>query len=405
MTGDGALTVLGILAAAAWAYLLLGHGGFWRLREWLPAAALRADWPAVILLIPARDEAETIGRTVASVLGQDYPGDLRAVVTDDQSTDATAEQARAGAASVGAADRLTVISGTAPPAGWTGKLWALQQARRAAEALGEGPWFWLTDADIEHDRATLRRLVTKGEGDDRDLVSLMVRLAADGFWARLLIPPFVLFFRMLYPFAWANRSGSRAAAAAGGCMLVRRSALERAGGFASIAGALIDDCALAGRIKRDGRNGPGRIWIGQADSSVSLRAYRGLGEIWRMVARSAYAQLHHSPVLLLSTITGLVLVFAVPPGLALTLPLHGIAVAGVLGAVAWAAMASAALPTIRHYGQHPGWGPLLPVAAVLYAGMTVDSARASMIGRGGMWKGRAQANAASGTDGSEPKPR
>lgn len=396
---------LGVLAALAWAYLLLGHGGFWRLREWLPVPAARHHWPGVTVLIPARDEADTVARTVASVLGQDYPGDVRCVVTDDQSRDGTAAAALTGAESVGARDRLTVVDGSAPPTGWTGKLWALEQARRAAVDAGCAPWFWLTDADIEHAPATLRRLVTKGEHDDRDLVSLMVRLAAAGVWARLLIPPFVLFFRMLYPFAWANRPGTRLAAAAGGCVLVRRAALERSGGFAGIAGALIDDCSLAARVKRAGRAGPGRIWIGQADGSASLRAYRDLGDIWRMVARSAYAQLHYSPALLGVTLVGLLLVFVVPPMLVAAWPLHTTPAAGWLGAAAWAAMAGAALPTVRHYRQNAAWSLLLPVAAGLYAAMTVDSARCAMRGRGGMWKGRAQAAARRARGGSKPGTR
>jgi len=405
MSGPDVLTALGALAVVAWAYLVLGHGGFWRLREWLPASAAWRDWPAVTVLIPARDEADTIARTVASALGQDYPGDVRCVVTDDQSSDDTAAQARLGADAVGARDRLTVVSGTAPPAGWTGKLWALEQARRMAMDGAQAPWLWLTDADIAHAPTTLRRLVTKGADDDRDLVSLMVRLAAAGFWARLLIPPFVLFFRMLYPFAWANRPGGRMAAAAGGCVLLRRAALDRAGGFAAIAGALIDDCALAARIKRAGRAEPGRIWIGQADASASLRAYRGLGDIWRMVARSAYAQLGYSPALLVATVVGLLLVFAVPPMLVLAWPVHGVAAAGVTGAVSWMAMAGAAGPTVRHYGQHAARGLLLPVAAGLYAAMTIDSARLAVTGRAGMWKGRAQGADPADRGRSQPKPR
>lgn len=391
------LTVAAAAAALAWLYLLVGHGGFWRLREWLPEPAHGdAPWPAVVALIPARDEAATIARTVASVLGQDYPGGLTCIVTDDQSRDGTAEAARAGAVAVGAANRLTVRRGSDPPPGWTGKLWALAQAHAAAADGAAGapaPYLWLTDADIAHDARTLRRLVTKAEAADRDLVSLMVRLHAAGFWGRLLIPPFVLFFRMLYPFAWANRPGTRTAAAAGGCVLLRRAALQRAGGFAAIAGALIDDCALAARIKHHGRPGRGRIWIGQADAAHSLRAYRGLTEIWRMVARSGYAQLRFSPVVLVGTVLAMVLTFLLPPLSVLTWPLHGQAAAATLGAAGWAAMAVAAAPTLRHYGQHAARGLLLPLAAALYTAMTLDSARAYYGGRGGVWKGRAQAHA------------
>lgn len=396
------LTALTGIAALAWLYLLLGHGGFWRLREWLSRPAGEGGvWPAVTVLIPARDEADTIHQTVASVLGQDYPGTVTCIVTDDQSRDGTADAARAGASSVGACGRLAVVCGSDPPAGWTGKLWALEQARVVAESREPPPpYLWLTDADIAHDPSTLRRLVTKAQADDRDLVSLMVRLDSAGFWARLLIPPFVLFFRMLYPFAWANRPGARTAAAAGGCVLLRRAALERAGGFAAIAGALIDDCALAARIKRHGRSGPGRIWIGQADTSASLRVYRGLGEIRRMVARSAYAQLRYSPTLLAGTVLGMTLIFLVPPLALLSWPLHGTAAAGALGAFGWAAMGRAGAPTFRHQGAHPAGAILLPVAAVLYTIMTVESARAYYVGHGGYWKGRAQAHGTASPKGS-----
>ncbi len=394
MSGMSVLvSVLTGVSAVAWLYLLFGHGGFWRLREWLPQpAAGDGLWPAVVALIPARDEAATIGRTVADVLGQDYPGRLHVIVTDDQSADDTAGAARAGAAAAGASHRLSVIQGTDPPPGWTGKLWALEQARRTAGTAGEAPpYLWLTDADIAHAPETLRRLVTKAQADDRDLVSLMVRLHATGGWPRLLIPPFVLFFRMLYPFSRGNRPGARTAAAAGGCILLRRAALERAGGFAAIAGALIDDCALAARIKRHGRPGRGRIWIGQANASASLRAYRGLEEIRAMVARSAYAQLRYSPARLAGTVLGMALVFLVPPLAVLTWPLHGGSAAGGAAALAWAAMAVVAAPTYRHYGQARWRGSLLPVVAVLYTAMTLESARAYHGGHGGFWKGRAQA--------------
>jgi len=394
MSAATAITVLAALAAAGWAYLLLAHGGFWRLREWLPPARDRGAWPAVAALVPARDEAETIGPTVRAILGQDYPGPLHLIVTDDQSRDGTAAVARAAAALGGAGDRLSVVAGSEPPPGWTGKLWALAQARATAQgvAAAEVPaFYWLSDADITHGADTLRRLMTRALDDDRDLVSLMVRLDTQGFWARLLIPPFVFFFRMLYPFAWAADPRRRLAAAAGGCVLLRASALERAGGFESLAGAIIDDCTLAARVKARGRPGGGRIWLGQTAGSHSLRPYRGLGDIWAMVARSAYAQLGFSPWRLAGTVAGLTLLFLAPPAAVLLLPCHGATLAAGLGAAAWLAMAVAVTPTLRHDGRSPLWGAALPLAAALYTAMTLDSARAYARGRGGWWKGRAQA--------------
>lgn len=402
------LTGLAGASALAWLYLLTLHGSFWRLREWLPSAAedvcdgegREEAWPAVVALVPARDEADTIGETVRSVLGQVYPGPLHLVVTDDQSSDGTAALAREVAAAVGAEKWLTVVPGETPPSGWTGKLWALEQARRAAQEIFDAPpgFLWLTDADIRHAPETLRRLVMKADSDDRDLVSLMVRLSAEGAWARLLIPPFILFFRMLYPFARANDPRRRLAAAAVGCVLLRRAAFERAGGFAAIAGRIIDDCALAARVKAEGREGPGRIWIGQGDASHSLRPYRDLREIWRMVARTAYAQLRYSPLLLLGTVLGLALVFLVPPVVALGWPLHGVAHAAWLGFAAWGAMTVAALPVFAHYEAGLWRAACLPVAAGAYTAMTLGSARAYRQGAGGLWKGRVQAGREAAAD-------
>lgn len=390
------MLALAMLSAAIWGVLILGRGGFWRARERLdPAPPNResAHWPEVLALVPARDEAPTIGRTVQAILGQDYPGDLRLIVVDDQSCDGTAEAALHGAVEIGAGDRIEALSGTPLPQGWTGKLWALEQGRRHAAQTGEREpgYLWLTDADIDHAPETLSRLVDKAESDDRDLVSLMVLLAAQGFWGRLLIPPFVYFFCKLYPFAWANDPRARTAAAAGGCVLLRRAALDRAGGFAAIAGRIIDDCALAARIKAVGRAGGGRIWIGLAEQSWSLRPYRGLDEIWSMVSRSAYAQLQFSPLLLVGTVLGMMLIYLVPVGVAASWPFHGSAVAGTLGLATWVTMAASLFPILRLYGQSRFWAPLLPFAAAVYCLMTLDSARAQYQGRGGRWKGRAQA--------------
>ena len=393
------LTALAMFPVATWLYLLAGRGGFWRARGRLDGGptATRSDWPAVAAVVPARDEAEVIGASLASVLTQDYPGPFAVVLVDDHSTDGTAAAAGRAARSVGRAERLGVVRAHPLPVGWSGKLWALSEGVAAADALAPGArYLWFSDADIVHDPANLRRLVAEAEDGDRDLVSLMVLLSARGFWERLLVPAFVFFFQKLYPFAWVADPGRRTAAAAGGCILLRRVALANAGGLAPIRGALIDDCALARRIKDVGRpGGGGRLRLCLTRSARSVRPYRGLGGVWHMVARTAYAQLRHSPALLAGAVAGMALTYLLPPLLALTYPWHGEAAAAVLGLGAWALMAAAFRPTLRFYRQRPAaLAPLLPLAALLYCAMTLDSARRHLRGRGGAWKGRVQARPA-----------
>lgn len=385
--------VLALLSLAIWCVLLFARGGFWRATERLGDPAEPAAWPAVVAVVPARNEAAVVGRAVRALLAQDYPGALRVVLVDDHSDDGTGEIARAAA---DGDDRLTVIAAPALPAGWAGKLWAQQQGLLASrDSAPEAEWLWLTDADIEHPPGLLRRLVAKGVGEDRDLVSLMVRLRCEVAWERLLIPPFVYFFAKLFPFAWVNEGGSGTSAAAGGCMLVRRRALESAGGLATIRAALIDDCSLARRIRRYGRpGGAGRLWLGHGPESVSLRGYDRLEGIWRMVRRSAYEQLHRSPLLLAGTVAGMLLTYLVPPLLVLGAPWHEDGLAAALGLLVWAGMAVSLLPVLALYGRSPLWAPLLPVAALLYTAMTIDSALEHRRGRGGSWKGRVQAGAA-----------
>ncbi|MCW5774322.1 MAG: glycosyltransferase [Rhodospirillaceae bacterium] len=374
-------TALAGLAAAAWVYLVLFHGRFWHADQRLPApSALPAAAPDIAVVIPARNEAEGIGATVESLLTQDYSGRIDIVVVDDGSDDGTAEVARAAAARRGADDRLRIVAAPPLPPGWSGKLWAVHNGLAATPA--DRRYVLLTDADIVHGRDALARLVAKAE-TGLDLVSLMVRLHCESFAERLLIPAFVFFFQKLYPFPAVNDSRRRLAGAAGGCMLVRRAALDRAGGVAAIKGALIDDCALAAALKR---NGP--IWLGLADTSTSLRRYPRIGEVWRMVARTAYTQLRHSPLLVAGTVLGMSLLYLVPP-LALLL---GLALAAwppaALGGGALALMLLAYLPTWRMYRGNDPLFVLLPFAALLYTCMTVDSARQHRRGRGGAWKGR-----------------
>ena len=391
----------------AWLFLLLFRGGFWRADCRLEAAGRReAPWPAVTALIPARDEAEVIGRAVAGILRQDYPGRLDVIVIDDDSRDRTLAEARAAAEAAGLAERLTVLRAGPLPPGWSGKLWAL--ALGVARARDFGPrYLWLSDADIVAAPDILRRLVAKAEDEGRDLVSLMALLEHRGAWARLLIPPFVFFFQKLYPFPWSNDPRSGTAAAAGGCNLVRAEALAQAGGFEAIGDALIDDCALAALIKRQARRRPGSrgIWVGLTEDVVSIRPYRALDEVWQMVARTAYTQLQHSPLLLAGTLLGMALLYLAPPLIPLTLPLHGEGLAAALAAAAWGLMALAAWPTFRLYGEPPWRCLLLPLAGLLYSAMTLDSAVQHAQGHGGRWKGRIQApGQQAGVPGCAPAP-
>ncbi|MDJ0943916.1 MAG: glycosyltransferase [Kiloniellales bacterium] len=390
------LLIASLLPPLAWLYLLHFHGGFWRGRERLDGAPGKlADWPAVVAIVPARNEAEVIGQAMASLLRQDYPGALSVILVDDHSEDGTAEAASAAARATTNPERLQVRQARDLPAGWLGKPWALSEGLRQADALTpEAPYVWLTDADIAHDPLNLRRLVAKAEAEDLDQVSQMVLLRSEGFWARLLIPAFVFFFQKLYPFAWINDHRRKVAGAAGGCVLLRRQALAAAGGFAEIKDALIDDCTLARAVADRGRPGGGRLFLALTDTAESLRPYEGLGGVWRMVARSAYTQLRHSPLLLLGTLLGMALLYALAPTIVLSFPWHAALLPAALSLFAWALMAGAFLPTLRLYRQPPAFALLLPLAGLLYAAMTLDSALAHWRGRGGAWKGRVAGGAA-----------
>lgn len=345
-----------------------------RERDTLDLPPEPARWPDVVAVVPARDEADVIARSIASLASQSYPGQFRIVLVDDASSDGTASIARR-AASV---ERLTLVTGKPLAPGWTGKLWAVSQGIAAA---GTPTYLWLTDADIEHAPDTLRSLVTRAEGRGLHLVSLMAKLRCETFAERALVPAFVFFFQMLYPFARVNGHGGKGAAA-GGCMLVRRDALERAGGIAAIRGALIDDCAFGALIKRGGR-----VWLGLTERSQSIRPYYGFGAIAAMIARSAYAQLRYSPMRLVGALIGLALVYLAPPLLALT----GSGAARLFGLTAWVLMAVSFAPMLRFYARSVIWGIALPAIAAFYAACTLLSAVAYWQGRGGMWKGRAQA--------------
>jgi hopene-associated glycosyltransferase HpnB len=372
--------LLAVAALVVWLYLIAARGRFWLSAERDGSGPAPAAWPDVIAVIPARNEAEGVGDTVGSLLRQNYPGNFSVVLVDDQSTDGTADVARLAAGD--AANRLTVLSGKPLPAGWTGKLWAMKQG--VEDASARAPKYLLfTDADIVYEPDALTRLVSEAEAKSLVLNSLMVKLRCESFAERMLIPAFIFFFQMLYPFAWANRPSAATAAAAGGCMLARREALQAAGGVEGIRGALIDDCALAAHMKRQGP-----IRLSLTDRVRSIRGYPDFQDIRRMVARSAYAQLRYSPVLLAGMALGMALTYLAPVGFAL----FGHGLARIAGALAWAIMAIAFQPTLRFYRLSPLWGLALPAIALVYLAFTLDSAYQHALGRGGMWKGRAQAN-------------
>jgi hopene-associated glycosyltransferase HpnB len=376
--------ILAALSLAIWIYLLVARGGFWRAGDRDDAVVMpmgAGPWVRVTAVIPARDEADVVGRAVGSLLGQ--AKDLDVVLVDDQSSDGTAEAARRAAAELGAAERLTVLSGRPLPPGWTGKLWALQQGIDHVLARRAPPEFLLlTDADIAYAPATLPGLVAEARAGGLVLNSRMAKLCCANPAERFLIPAFIFFFQMLYPFAWVNRPAHAIAAAAGGCMLLRREALLAAGGIEAIRGELIDDCALARRMKAQG---PIRLLL--TERVRSLRPYAGLGEIRRMVARSAYAQLRFSPWLLLGTAVGMALTYLAPPLLAI----FGAGLGRALGLAGWVVMALAFQPILRFYRLSPLWGLALPAIAAAYLAFTLDSAWQHWHGRGGFWKGRSQA--------------
>ena len=371
------LELAGAAAAGIWIYLLLGRGGFWRMRDAPPEGALPPVAPGVVAVIPARNEALLVARAVGSLARQRYPGEFHMVLVDDDSADGTAAAARGAAP----AALLDVVRAGRVPAGWTGKLWAASEGIRAARRF-QAEYLLLTDADIVHPPENLSALVARAGSRGYDMVSFMATLECRTFAERALIPAFVFFFFMLYPPAWIGGLRRRTAAAAGGWILVRREMLERVGGMAVIRGQGIDDCALARAVRRQG----GRVWLGLSAGTRSVRGYATWGEIGRMISRTAFAQLHHSVLLLIGTVLGLVLTYLVPPVLALAAP----APAAALGAGGWLLMSIAYFPALRFYRRSPLWAPLLPAIAAFYLGATIHSAVCYWRGAGGAWKGRVQ---------------
>jgi hopene-associated glycosyltransferase HpnB len=369
---------IGALSTCVWFYLLTARGRFWRMT--CAATDLKQPYPPapdVAVVVPARNEADVIGRSIHSLLEQDYAGRLKIFVVDDHSSDGTASVARKTAAHED--ERLTVISAMPLPPGWTGKMWALAQGVEQA-AKFHPAYFLFTDADIVHAPDSITSLVERAEASKLDLVSMMALLRCSSLAERALIPAFVFFFFMLYPPEWVSNPKYGTAAAAGGDILVRADALTRIGGIAAIRNELIDDCALARKIKQNGR-----VWLGLTPNTCSIRGYQTFGSVGRMISRTAFYQLRHSVWLLFATILGLAITYLAPAILAF---FGGWAT--LWGGVAWLLMSIAFWPTLRFYSRSPLWAPLLPLIALFYIGATIHSAVRYWLGRGGEWKGRAQ---------------
>jgi len=369
------MIMLALLSLLIWLYLVLAHGRFWSSAPELPPVQ-PTELPDVDIVIPARDEAETISAVIASLLAQNYAGRLRIILVDDNSTDGTADRA-------GAAPNLTILTGQPKPAGWSGKLWALSQGIAASHA----PVLLFADADIVHDPGHLASLVARlSQPQQRvEMVSEMVRLNCVSFAERALVPAFVYFFQMLYPFARVNDPRSGVAAAAGGTVLIRREALERIGGIAAIREALIDDVTLAKAVKASGRERGTAIYLGHSGLAASIRPYPAWGDLWQMISRTAFTQLRYSALLLLLTIAGLTLVWLVP----VYETLFGEGWARAAGLTAFVLAMLSYLPTLQRYRQNPSWALALPLIAVFYMAATVGSAVNYWFGRGAHWKNRA----------------
>lgn len=377
------LISLAVAALAVWLYLLFARGFFWRVDLAKTDAAATGAKPALVAaIVPARNEAAVVGRSVSSLLNQQNDQNVWVFLIDDNSTDKTAEIARNTAALIGKADRLTVIAGKPLPAGWSGKLWAMEQGIAAAKK-GNPDFLLFTDADIEHGPSSVATLCRISDSGGFDLVSFMVKLYCRSFAERALMPAFVYFFFQLYPPRWIAHSNHKTAAAAGGSILLRPQALERAGGISAIRSEIIDDCALARAVKQSG----GTVWLGLTEQTRSIRPYGSFAEIGRMISRNAFNQLHHSTLLLFAALLGMSVVYLLPPALALfsrNTPVE------ILAALGWLLMTISFLPLVRFYRLTPAWSLALPLIALFYMGATFHSAFRYWTGEGGEWKGRIQ---------------
>lgn len=373
--------ILASVSAVIWLYLALFRGRFWLANQRLSTEHAQLDtWPDIAIVIPARNEQGVIKPTLTSFQNQDYPGYLSIIVVDDNSEDGTVDDIKHSRDT-----KTELLQGRAVPAGWTGKLWALQQG--IDEILLRKPlpaFFLFSDADIIHPKESVRQLVLHAEERALELVSLMVRLNCRSKWEMILIPAFVFFFQKLYPFPWINNPSCKTAGAAGGCILIRTATLLQAGGLEKIKNQVIDDCALAQLIKPHGS-----IWVGLTQEVISHRPYASLKEIWNMVIRTAFNQLHHSACLLALSCIGMILTYVIPPAVfvvgAISLNFLLIAIGGVV----WAIMILCYAPTLRLYTRRPLEALLLPIAALMYTLMTIDSAQRFWRHKNPTWKGRA----------------
>lgn len=380
------LIILVCLAFIIWLFLLLFWGSFWLSNQQIASNNQALEvYPTVWVIVPARDEAEVLAMSLASLLNQDYLGAFSIVLVDDNSCDRTREVAQETATQLNKVEQLKIISGKPLVKGWKGKLWAMEQGITYAQKQTPAPDYLLfTDADIQHDINNLSQLVTKAKTENLDLVSLMVLLRCQSIWEKLLIPAFVFFFQKLYPFPWVNNPNKSMAAAAGGCILISNQALIEIGGLITFKDALIDDCSLAKAVKSQGNN----IWLGLSETTISLRAYDNLKTIWDTIARTAFTQLNYSFLLLIGTILGMGIVYLVAPiGLIIGILTSNWLVVGIT-LFTWLLMTIAYLPTIRLYKLSIIWAFGLPAIAFLYTLMTIDSAIKYWQGQGGAWKGR-----------------
>jgi hopene-associated glycosyltransferase HpnB len=378
------LVFVSLIVLVIWLVLFFAWGNFWQIWEFDSDRAqfpVPPEWPRVTAVVPARNEAASIEAVIRAFAAQDYAGGFSVIVVDDHSDDGTARLAFRAATDMNAASRVRVISAPELIGGWTGKLWALHTGVNESAAAAE--FYWFTDADVVHAPDTLRRLVSRAQADSLDLTSLMVLLRAETLAERLLIPAFLYFFLMLYPPKWIADRNSRTAGAAGGCILLRQAALKRVGGLAAIRDEVIDDCALARAVKRSG----GTIWMGLTRASQSLRSYEHFSHIRDMIARTAFTQLRYSPILLAGTLVAMILTFVLPLALTFSANIR----VWPFALAAWCLMTASFLPTVTFYRLRAIWAPLLPLAALFYTYATCLSAARCWLGRGGQWKGRAQA--------------
>lgn len=417
---ENSILILTLLSLIIWIILLLFRGQFWRGDQRLfEVKEPLLNYPSVAVIVPARNEADLISTSLRSLLNQNYPGSFSIILVDDQSSDNTANIAQETAKLSNQTDRLNIITSQPLPAGWTGKLWAMEQGVKYTSMLNYIPQYILfTDADIEHSPNNLKQLVEKAETEKLQLVSLMVLLRCQSFWEKLLIPAFVFFFQKLYPFRWVNHPQSQLAAAAGGCILIHQEALTRIGGLAILKQALIDDCSLAQAVKNTpptplSKGGKDQlfttvnqgfsigsfifpftsksyhpIWLGLTETTQSLRPYPNLLSIWDMVARTAFSQLNFSTILLGLTLIGMILIYLMSPLSLIWGIVHGNGLVILLALLTGLLMEIAYYPTLKLYQLSPIWGLTLPFIGFLYALMTLDSALRYWRGKGGSWKGR-----------------